>query len=124
MKRIDEYQVIFERYGSMMRTKDLQKEKILYRTVQKLIEQGFVEKVRYGYYQWGNPNECSEVGTVIRLFPDAIFCMDTALRFYGYSDRTPVSYTHLDVYKRQGNGSKIAKEKRAGWRKCCTQTKT
>ena len=101
MKRIDEYQVIFERYGGMMRTKDLQKEKILYRNVQKMIEQGFVEKVRYGYYQWINPNDCSEVGTVIRLFPDAIFCMDTALRFYGYINRTP-SVWHLAVSKDSG----------------------
>lgn len=98
MKRIDEYKTIFDRYDGMMRTKELQKEKILYRTLQKLMEQGVVEKVRYGYYQWVNPDDCSEVGTVIRLFPDAIFCMETALRYYGYSDRTPLEW-HLAVSK-------------------------
>ena len=101
MKRIDEYKTIFDRYNGMMRTKELQKEKILYRTLQKLMEQGVVEKVRYGYYQWVNPNDCSEVGTVIRLFPDAIFCMETALRYYGYSDRTPLEW-HLAVSKDSG----------------------
>ena len=101
MKNTDEYKAIFDCYGGMMRTKDLQKEKVLYRTLQKLIEQGFVEKIRYGYYQWGDPNDCSEVGIVIRLFPDAIFCMDTALRFYGYSDRTPSEW-HLAVSKNSG----------------------
>lgn len=101
MKRIDEYKTIFDRYDGMMRTKELQKEKILYRTLQKLMEQGVVEKVRYGYYQWVNPNDCSEVGTVIRLFPDAIFCMETALRYYGYSDRTPLEW-HLAVSKDSG----------------------
>lgn len=101
MKRADEYKKIFERYGGMMRTKDLQKEKIQYRTLQRLIDQEVVEKVRYGYYQWINPEDFSEVGTVIRLFPDAVFCMETALRYYEYSDRTPAEW-HLAVSKDSG----------------------
>ena len=95
---IQRYQDVFENYGGMMRTKDLEREKIRYRNVQQLIEAGVVEKVRYGYYQWVDPDDFSEVGTVIRLFPDAIFCMDTALRYYGYSDRTPGEW-HLAVSK-------------------------
>ena len=86
---IQHYKDIFEDYGGMMRTKDLEQEKIRYRNVQQLIDAGLVEKVRYGYYQWVRPNDFSEAGTVIRLFPDAILCMDTALRYYEYSDRTP-----------------------------------
>lgn len=101
MRSIEEYKKIFDEYGGMMRAKQLQKESILYRPLQKLIQQGLVEKVRYGYYQWVNPNDFSEVGTVIRLFPDAILCMDTALRYYGYSDRTPVDW-HLAVSKDSG----------------------
>lgn len=92
---------IFEKYGGMMRTKELEKEKVRYRTVHHLIEVGLVEKIRYGYYQWVRPDDFSEVGTVIRLFPDAILCMDTALRYYGYSDRTPVDW-HLAVSKDSG----------------------
>ena len=65
------------------------------------MESGYVEKVRYGYYQWVDPDDFSEVGTVSRLFPDAIFCMDTALRYYGYSDRTPGQW-HLAVSKDSG----------------------
>ena len=101
MKRADEYKKTLDRYGVMMRTKDLQKEKIQYRTLQRLIDQEVVEKVRYGYYQWINPEDFSEVGTVIRLFPDAIFCMETALRYYEYSDRTPAEW-HLAVSKDSG----------------------
>lgn len=101
MKRLDDYKTVFECYGGIMRTKDLQKEKILYRTLQTLMEQGAVEKVRYGYYQWVNPNDCSDVGTVIRLFPDAIFCMETALWYYGYSDHIPHEW-HLAVSKDSG----------------------
>lgn len=63
---------IFERYGGTMRTKELGQEKIYYKNIQQLIEAGYVEKVRYGYYQWITPDDFSEIGTVSCLFPDAI----------------------------------------------------
>ena len=98
---IQYYKSVFDNHGGMMRTKELDQEKIRYRNIQQLIEAGYVEKVRYGYYQWVNPDDFSEVGTVTRLFPDAILCMDTALRYYGYSDRTPADW-HLAVSKESG----------------------
>ncbi len=101
MRSVAEYKMIFDRYGGMMRSKQLQEENIFYRTLQKLIAQGYVEKVRYGYYQWVDQEDFSEVSIVVRLFPDAILCMDTALRYYSYSDRTPVEW-HLAVSKDSG----------------------
>lgn len=101
MRSVAEYKMIFDRYGGMMRSKQLQGENIFYRTLQKLIAQDYVEKVRYGYYQWVDQEDFSEVSIVVRLFPDAILCMDTALRYYGYSDRTPVEW-HLAVSKDSG----------------------
>ena len=95
------YKEIFDRYGGMMRTTQLAEEKVFYLQRQKLIEKGYIEKVRRGYYQWIDHEDFSETGTVIRLFPDAIFCMDTALRYYGYSDRTPGDW-HLAVSKDSG----------------------
>ena len=95
------YKKIFDHYGGMMRTAQLAEEKIFYQQREKLIHDGHVEKVRRGYYQWVNQDDFSEAGTVIRLFPDAILCMDTALRYYGYSDRTPGDW-HLAVSKDSG----------------------
>ena len=92
---------IFEHYGGMMRTKALEQEKIYYATIRQLMESGHIEKVRYGYDQWVDPDDFSEVSTVSRLFPDAILCMATALRYYGYSDRTPGQW-HLAVSKDSG----------------------
>ena len=46
---IQHYKDTFEKHGGMMRTKELEQEKIRYRNVQQLIEAGYVEKVRYGY---------------------------------------------------------------------------
>ena len=101
MHDVQYYKSIFDKYGGMMRTTQLAEEKIFYPQREKLIADGYVEKIRRGYYQWINPDDFSEVGTVIRLFPDATLCMDTALRYYGYSDRTPGDW-HLAVSKDSG----------------------
>lgn len=101
MNGTEHYKRIFDQYGGMMRTKELQNENVFYRRLQQLINEGHVEKVRYGYYQWIDEEDFSEAGTVIRLFPDAILCMDTALRYYKYSDRTPAQW-HLTVSKDSG----------------------
>lgn len=101
MHDVQYYKSIFDKYGGMMRTTQLAEEKIFYPQREKLIADGYVEKIRRGYYQWINPDDFSEVGTVICLFPDAILCMDTALRYYGYSDRTPGDW-HLAVSKDSG----------------------
>jgi predicted transcriptional regulator of viral defense system len=101
MYDVQYYKEIFDRYGGMMRTTQLAEEKVFYPQRQKLMEDGHIEKVRRGYYQWNSSEDFSEVGTITRLFPDAILCMDTALRYYGYSDRTPGDW-HLAVSKDSG----------------------
>lgn len=101
MYDVQYYKEIFDRYGGMMRTAQLAEEKVFYLQREQLIADGYVEKIRRGYYQWINPNDFSEAGVVIRLFPDAILCMETALRYYGYSDRTPGTW-HLAVSKDSG----------------------
>lgn len=101
MDSISNYKEIFDRYGGMMRAKQLEAEHIFYANRERLMESGHIEKVRRGYYQWVDPDDFSEVSIVTRLFPDAILCMDTALRYYGYSDRTPGSW-HLAVNKDSG----------------------
>mgnify|MGYP000324329883 CR=1 FL=1 len=88
----------FEQHNGIMRTHELYESRIYYNDIQLLIERGIIEKVRYGYYQWIDSENLSEAATVTRLFPDAIMCMDTALFYYRYSDRTPLAW-HLAVSK-------------------------
>lgn len=92
---------IFAAHNGMMRTCELHQERLYYNDIQALIERGIIEKVRYGYYQWIDSENMSEAVTVIRLFPDAILCMDTALFYYRYTDRTPLAW-HLAVSKDSG----------------------
>ena len=98
MLPIETIEDIFERHNGMMRTHELYDAHVFYNDIQLLIERGIIEKVRYGYYQWIDSENLSEALTVTRLFPDAIMCMDTALFYYRYSDRTPLSW-HLAVSK-------------------------
>ena len=98
MRNIETIRAIFAAHHDMMRTGELGREGIYYADIQRLIREGYIEKVRTGYYQWIKNTDPSELGTVVRLFPDGILCMDTALRHYGYSDRTPASW-HMAVSK-------------------------
>ena len=79
MLSIETIQNKFKQYNGVMRTQDLHEARIHYNDIQKLIENGVIEKIRYGYYQWIDNENRSEATTVTRLFPDAIMCMNTAL---------------------------------------------
>ena len=98
MREIEKVKLVFLRYGGIMRTYQMTEERIYYADICSLMNEGVIEKVRTGYYQWVDPDNLSEVVTVTRLYPDGILCMDTALRHYGYSDRTPAEW-HVAVSK-------------------------
>ena len=98
MRNIEAIKELFRRYGGMMKTAQLTKEKVYYSDITYLVREGVIEKVRRGYYQLLDDDSLSEAVTVTRLFPDGILCMDTALRHYGYSDRTPAEW-HIAVSK-------------------------
>ena len=98
MRDINTAKTIFDRYGGIMKTSELSKEKIYYADIANLIRAGVVEKIRHSYYQWVDSDNLSEAVTISKLFPDGILCMDTALRHYGYSDRTPAEW-HIAVNK-------------------------
>ena len=98
MNDINTVKEIFLQHGGIMRRKELTLEKIYYGQIASLIQEGVIEKIRPGYYQWIDPDNLSEVVTITRLYPDGILCMDTALLHYGYSDRTPAQW-HIAVSK-------------------------
>lgn len=101
MKDEKQIEKLFMTHGGIMRTKELSQHGIYYRRLKELVEDGKIEKVRYGYYQWQNDMAFSEVSVVVSLFPDGIFCRDTALLYYDYTDRTPLAW-HIAVDSRSG----------------------
>ena len=101
MKPVKEIRQIFDEHGGMLRTRELYARKVFYHDVQQLVRDGLIEKIRYGYYQWVDEDNPSEARLINQLFPDGILNMDTALFYYGYSDRTPNAW-HLAVSKDSG----------------------
>ena len=83
---------IFSRYNYVMTTAELKSAKLYYADIQRLIEEGLIEKVKWGYYHWIEEFGGSEVIIINRLFPDAVLCMETALFYYEYSDRNPTEW--------------------------------
>ena len=82
----------FAEYDYIMTTAQLNRDKLYYRDIQELLEKGFIEKIRRGYYHWIEDYGRSEVVIINRLFSDAVLCMETALFYYKYSDRNPAEW--------------------------------
>ena len=83
---------MFETHGGILKTKDLLKLGYYYRKIQQLINDGEIEQIRRGYYQRIGENSYSEIAIIAKLFPDAVLCMESALNYYGYTERTPSAW--------------------------------
>jgi len=88
--------MVFDRHGGLMRTAELKKEGFYYKKIQHLLKEGEIEQVRRGYYQYSGEASFSDIPTITTLFPDGVICMESALDYYGYTDRTPSAW-HLAV---------------------------
>ena len=91
-KKIDAVRKIFSKYDDIMTTAQLGSCKIYYADIQQLLDEGFIEKIKRGYYHWVEAYDEQEIKIINRLFPDAVLCMDTALFYYHYSDRNPAEW--------------------------------
>ncbi len=49
------------------------------------VDEGFIERIRRGYYHWIENCEAKEIVIINSLFPDAVLCMETALFYYQHS---------------------------------------
>ena len=88
--------LIFVNHGGIMRTAELKEAGYYYKKIQKLLDSGEIEQVRRGYYQYSGEDSFSDISSIIALFPDGVICMESALDYYGYTDRTPSAW-HLAV---------------------------
>lgn len=83
---------IFLRYNGVMKWKEMIQNELSFRLIEKLLIQGHIEKIKFGYYQWVDNHNFSDIALIAKLFPDAIICMESALQYYGYTDRTPAAW--------------------------------
>lgn len=89
---------IFKDYDYVMTTAQLSAVKLYYRDIQQMLNEGLIEKIKRGYYHWIDSYGKAEIVIINRLFPDGVLCMDTALFYYKYSDRTPAEW-HITIDK-------------------------
>lgn len=87
----------FTENKGIMKSKQLYDFGLYYNDIQYLMEEGIVEKIRNGYYCLKN-NDYSEQKIISVLFPEAVVCMESALFYYGYTDKTPM-YWNIAVNK-------------------------
>lgn len=88
---------IFERYDGVMKTKELYKNGVSKYDIKKLTDTLVLERIIQGYYKLYN-EEISDIRLITIMIPDGVLCFDSALFFYGYSDRTPMEW-HIAVNK-------------------------
>ena len=93
---MDHLEKLFLAHGGIMKTCELKEAGYYYKKIQSLIESCKIERVRQGYYQYLGEDPFSDIPVIANLFPDAVICMESALDYYGYTDRTPAAW-HLAV---------------------------
>lgn len=57
--------------------------------VANLCSNGYIERIRHGYYQLAEKKDIKEEQILASLLPEGIVCVESALFYYGYSDFAP-----------------------------------
>ena len=78
--------------GGIVKTADLENAGFGYRKLQKLLEEGFLKKLKNGYYTLYKDGKSDDERVRI-LFPDGILTMTSALYVYGFIDEKPDHYS-------------------------------
>lgn len=63
-----------------------------YRRIQALVRDGYLRKVRNGYYALYN-RRATEEELILGMFPDGVLTMESALYAYGYLDAKPFEWS-------------------------------
>jgi len=94
---IIELRRMFEKHDGVMKTSELYDAGISKYELNKLTDVNTLERITQGYYKLYD-DDMSEIKLLSILLPNGVLCFDTALFYYGYSDRTPVEW-HIAVNK-------------------------
>lgn len=93
MKKLDIAKAIIKKNGGIAKTAQLNEVGIQNSEIVKMCESGELERVKHGYYRIADRMEISEEKMIETFFEEGIVCMESALFYYGYSDKTPLEWT-------------------------------
>lgn len=88
---------LIEKNGGLAKTSQLYELGLDYRNIQRFVEDGYLERVKNGYYGIGF-REKDEESMIVSLFPDGVLCLDSALYYYHYIQEKPYCW-HIAVDK-------------------------
>lgn len=82
-------QKVIKNRNGIAKTSDFTAEGIQNYDVAVLCKEGFIERIRRGFYQLPHSNQIAEEHLIQELLPQGIICVESALFHYGYSDFAP-----------------------------------
>ena len=80
---------IINNNNGIAKTADFVAEGLTNYDVANLYKEGYLERIRHGYYQLAEQEDIKEEQVLASLLPESIICVESALFYYGYSDFSP-----------------------------------
>ena len=93
MSKHDIVNEVFNTVGEVVKKSDFISAGLKEQDVYTLFKQGYIERVRYGYYKLSVGDELKEEVLLSKLMTQGIVCVESALFYYGYSDFAPREWT-------------------------------
>lgn len=91
MIKIDKMKDEFNKHGGVLKTSELSDLGFSSRQIGNLIEEGIISRIKHGFYELTDYVPREEV-IIARLFPEAVIFLESALLYYGYTDRIPSAW--------------------------------
>ena len=80
---------IINNNNGIAKTADFVAEGLTNYDIANLYKEGYLERIRHGYYQLAEQEDIKEEQVLASLLPESIICVESALFYYGYSDFSP-----------------------------------
>lgn len=83
---------LFAAKGPVLKAKTLTENKLSSREIADLVQQGFIRKVKTGYYIWsGTENDLSDIELVASVIPFGIICRQSAAQLHEMTTLNPLA---------------------------------
>ena len=89
MDKMNAVKNIIKNNGGIAKTADFVAEGLSNYDVANLCKEGYIARIRHGYYRLAEQEDIKEEQILASLLPESIVCVESALFYYGYNDFTP-----------------------------------
>jgi len=93
LNKYDIVNSVFRIGGDIVKTSDFIAAGLEEKDVYSLLKQGYIERIRHGYYKLSSSDEPKEELLLSKLMTQGIVNVESALFYYGYSDFAPREWT-------------------------------